>query len=64
MNSTSALRLLALRGLLLATLRVRNRAFAPRVGEKLPRILEISAFIVSKPILPNITVEATFLGKI
>ena len=40
---TSTLRLLALSGL--QTLRVRTRTFGPRVGEKLSRILEISAFL-------------------
>ena len=37
--NTIALRLLALRGL--RTLRVRTRAFGPRLGEKLYRILQI-----------------------
>ena len=36
---TTALRLLALRGL--RTLRVRTRAFGPWLGEKLSRILQI-----------------------
>ena len=48
LHLTSMLRSLALRGL--HTLRVRTRAFGPRVGGKLPRIDQIKRVIEIEPL--------------